>query len=237
MWQAIDAAVHRYLLAKTLLSVLLGLAVYIILGPILHVKLAYLWGVLTILLNFIPNVGALLAALLPLPIILLDPDLSVAAQALAVLLPLLLHLMIGTFIEPCLLGPLLSLHPVIVLLALSFWWVLWGVAGAILATPITSVFAIALKGSRHAYADFIVVLLEDFRLDLSLLRLTAAASGAGRGGGKGGGSGDADDPVEPPRAPPQAPLLPAAAPAAAPAPAPPQRPPGVAGETTAGSPS
>ena len=46
---------------------------------------------------------------------------------------------------------------------------LWGVAGAVLAVPLTSVFAIALKGSRHAYADFIVVVLEEFRLDLKLL--------------------------------------------------------------------
>ena len=167
MWRDIDAAVHRYLIAKSLLSVTMGLLVFIILGPILHVKLAHLWGVLTVVLNFIPNVGAILATLLPLPIILLDPELGVAAQVLAIVLPLVLHFVVGNLVEPCLLGPLLSLHPVSVLLALSFWWVLWGVAGAILATPFTSVVVIALKRSRHSYADFIVVLLEELRLDLS----------------------------------------------------------------------
>ena len=187
MWAEIDTAIARYLLAKTLVSVAMGLLVFLLLGPILHVKLAHLWGVLTVVLNFIPNVGALLAALLPLPVILLDVDLSVTAQGLAIVLPLLLHFVIGNFVEPCLLGPLLSLHPVVVLLSLSFWWVLWGVAGAVLAVPLTSVFAIALKGSRHAYADFIVVVLEEFRLDLKLLADGPDADGsAGVAGGADG---------------------------------------------------
>jgi predicted PurR-regulated permease PerM len=187
MWAEIDAAIHRYLLAKTLVSVAMGLAVFVVLGPVLHVKLAHLWGVLTVLFNFVPNVGALLAALLPLPIILLDADLSVAAQVAAIALPLALHVAIGNFVEPCVLGPLLSLHPVAVLVCLSFWWVLWGVPGAVLAVPITSVFAIALKGSKHAYADFIVTLLEECRIDLQLL------ADSGGGGGRRAGADAADD--------------------------------------------
>lgn len=170
MWADIDESIHRYLMAKTLVSVAMGLLVFIVLGPILHVKLAHLFGVLTVVLNFIPNVGALIAALVPLPVILLDPELSGAAQALAILLPLAIHFVIGNFVEPFVLGPLLSLHPVVVLLALSFWYVLWGVGGAVLAIPLTSVVAIALKASHHAYAAFIVCLLEEFRIDLSLLR-------------------------------------------------------------------
>jgi predicted PurR-regulated permease PerM len=189
MWSDIDAAIHRYLIAKTLVSVAMGLGVFLVLGPILHVKLAHLFGVLTVILNFIPNVGALIAALVPLPIILLDPDLSVAAQVLAILLPLAIHFVVGNFVEPFVLGPLLSLHPVVVLLSLSFWYVLWGVAGAILAVPITSVIAIGLKRSRHAYADFIVTLLEEFRVDLSLLRLGGGCSSDGKDGGAGGASG------------------------------------------------
>jgi hypothetical protein len=56
MWATIDAAIHRYIIVKTLLSAGMGLMVYITLGPILHVKLAHLFGVLTFILNFIPNV-------------------------------------------------------------------------------------------------------------------------------------------------------------------------------------
>ena len=62
-----------------------------------------------------------------------------APWKLTLALPLALHVAIGNFVEPCLLGPLLSLHPVVVLVCLSFWWVLWGVAGAVHAVPITSV--------------------------------------------------------------------------------------------------
>jgi predicted PurR-regulated permease PerM len=189
MWVDIDSAIHRYLIAKTLVSIAMGLLVFIVLGPILKVKLAHLFGVLTIIFNFIPNIGALLAALLPLPIILLDPDLSTSSQVLAILLPLAIHFIIGNFVEPFVLGPLLSLHPVVVLLSLSFWYVLWGVAGAILAVPITSVVAIALKRSnKHSYAAFIVVLLEQFRVDLSLLRKKATDVEDG-----GSGKGDNDN--------------------------------------------
>ena len=179
VWLTIDEAVHRYIVTKTLLSLAMGVLVYVILGPTLHVKLAHLFGVLTFVLNFIPNVGAVVAAVVPLPVILLDPALSATAQTLAILLPLGIHFAIGSFVEPFVLGPLLSLHPVVVLFALAFWYVLWGVAGAILAVPITSVLVIAVKQASHPYATAIVAMLEEFRLD------TASLSG---GGGNGGGA-------------------------------------------------
>lgn len=56
MWITIDEAIHRYISAKTIVSACMGLLVYVVLGPILHVKLAHLFGVVTFILNFIPNV-------------------------------------------------------------------------------------------------------------------------------------------------------------------------------------
>jgi hypothetical protein len=116
--------------------------------------------------------GAVVAAFLPLPVILLDPELSSVSQAFAIVLPLAIHFIIGNFVEPFVLGPLLSLHPVIVLLSLGFWYVIWGVAGAILAVPMTSVIAISLKQTGHTYAHFIVGILEEFRIDLHLLKVS-----------------------------------------------------------------
>lgn len=192
MWGKINTAVQRYILAKTLLSLAMGLSVYIVLGPILHVKLAHLFGVITFVLNYIPNVGAVIAALVPLPVILLDPALSPTAQALAILIPLLIHIIIGDFIEPLVLAPVLNLHAVVVLLALGFWYVVWGVGGAILAVPITSVVVIMLNETRHPYARFIVTVVERFRVDMWLLREGGTGKSTGFGGG-GGGGGDDDD--------------------------------------------
>lgn len=65
MWREIDDSIHRYIVAKTAVSAMMGLLVFLVLGPMLHVKLAHLFGVLTFFLNFIPNLvscGAAAAA-------------------------------------------------------------------------------------------------------------------------------------------------------------------------------
>ena len=72
----IDNQIQRYIVIKTAISAALGTAVWVALGPCLKVKLAHLFGVLTFLANFIPNVGAMLSTILPLPVVVLDPDLS-----------------------------------------------------------------------------------------------------------------------------------------------------------------
>lgn len=182
MWIRIDRSVHKYIVAKSLVSAAMALFVWLLLGPLLHVHLAHLFGVATFFLNFIPNVGALIAFVAPLPVIFLDPKLSVVAQACAVVLPLAVHVILGAVIEPLLFGTLLQLHPVVVLLALGFWFVLWGVPGAVLAVPITSVLCIAFKtlaapgagqrplpAKQSRYAKFAVRFLEDCVLDFAAL--------------------------------------------------------------------
>jgi predicted PurR-regulated permease PerM len=183
MWVLIERSVHKYIVAKTLVSAVMGASVWLILGPLLHVHLAHLFGVLTFFLNFIPNIGALVAFAAPLPMIFLDPRLSPASQAMAVVLPLIVHTLIGAVIEPLLFGSLLQLHPVVVLLALGAWFVIWGIPGAVLAVPITSVLCIALKTlavqgagvdgdtplQRSRYALFAVRFLEDCVLDFVVL--------------------------------------------------------------------
>ena len=57
----IDDQIQRYIGIKTLISAFVGLMVFVVLGPMLHLKLAHLFGVLTFLLNFIPNVGPVVA--------------------------------------------------------------------------------------------------------------------------------------------------------------------------------
>jgi predicted PurR-regulated permease PerM len=74
------------------------------------------------------------------------------AKLLAVLLPALIHGVIGNFIEPLVFGDSLELHPVVVLLSLAFWYALWGLPGAILSVPITAVLRIVLTNSAHPYA-------------------------------------------------------------------------------------
>jgi AI-2 transport protein TqsA len=104
----------------------------------LGVQQAPLFGLMAFLLNFIPNLGAFVAVLLPLPLVLLQ-DGAGSSLALAALLPAAVQLLLGGVLEPRLMGRAMGLHPVTVLLGLLVWASLWGPAGMVLAVPLTSV--------------------------------------------------------------------------------------------------
>lgn len=137
----IDLKVKNYIQVKTALSVCTGLVVGIILYA-LDVDLAFVFGLMAVLLNFIPNVGSILATLLPVPVILVDPSVNSAEAALAIILPGIIQFLVGNVLEPKLLGDSLNLSPVVILLCLTVWTALWGGIGAFLAVPITAVIQI-----------------------------------------------------------------------------------------------
>jgi AI-2 transport protein TqsA len=138
----IETAVRRYIVTKFAISAVSGLLVWLILH-LLGLRMASVFGLLTFLLNFIPNIGSIIATLLPLPLALMQfhsiwPIIGVVA------IPGALQTIIGNAIEPKLLGRGLELHPVTILLALAFWGLLWGYMGMVLAVPITAIIRIIL---------------------------------------------------------------------------------------------
>src|SRR5439155_5682077 len=106
-----------------------------------------LFGLLTFLFNFIPNVGSFISIILPIPIICLSNNLTTAEKWMAVLIPAAIQFVIGTFIQPKMMGESMKLHPVVIVISLIFWGMLWGIVGAFLAVPITSIIRIACD--RH----------------------------------------------------------------------------------------
>lgn len=66
----------------------------------LNVQLAWVFGLAAALLNFLPNIGPMTATCLPMPLAILDPDLSVLAKILAFVLPTCVHLAVGNVVEP-----------------------------------------------------------------------------------------------------------------------------------------
>lgn len=141
---AIETRVQRYLLVLVGVSLTTGVLVGVTLH-LLGVPFALLFGFLAFLLNFIPNIGSIVATLLPLPVILLEPTLTPHARVLAILLPGTIQFIIGNLLMPRLQGTVLNLHPVVVLLAIIFFGMIWGVVGAFLATPITAVIKITFE--------------------------------------------------------------------------------------------
>jgi AI-2 transport protein TqsA len=147
VWEEIQARIERYIVTKIALSAATGLLVGLILFA-LGVDLAPVFGFLAFLLNFIPSIGSIIATLLPLPILLVSPEMSWVTVVLALALPGGVQLLIGNFVEPKTMGESLDLHPAAILIALIFWGVLWGIVGMLLATPITAVLKILLEQSE-----------------------------------------------------------------------------------------
>jgi predicted PurR-regulated permease PerM len=132
----------RYLVIKTLISAAVGLVIWLWL-LILGVDYPVLWGTLSFLLNYVPNIGAIIAAL---PVVLLAlVQLGVGSALLTVLGFVVVHIVVGNIIEPKLTGKGMSLSTLVVFLSLVFWgWVL-GPIGMVLSVPLTSLVTIALE--------------------------------------------------------------------------------------------
>jgi predicted PurR-regulated permease PerM len=132
----------RYLVIKTLISAAVGLVIWLWL-LILGVDYPVLWGTLSFLLNYVPNIGAIIAAL---PVALLAlVQLGVGSALLTVLGFAVVHIVVWNIIEPKLTGKGMSLSTLVVFLSLVFWgWVL-GPIGMILSVPMTSLVKIALE--------------------------------------------------------------------------------------------
>ena len=138
VWAAVESRVQRYLGIKFMVSLLTGFSVGTVL-QLLGVQYALMFGLLSFLLNFIPSVGSIVATLLPLPVVMVDPSLSGATAVLAIALPGAIQMTMGNFIEPKIYGESLDVHPVVMLMSLVLWGTLWGIVGLFLAAPLAAV--------------------------------------------------------------------------------------------------
>lgn len=128
--QQADEQIFSYVKGKVLVSLLTGALTALILYA-LHLELWLVFGVLAFWLNFVPNVGSVVAVALPMPVVLLDPAFSGGQAALALLLPLCVHGVIGNVVEPLLFGASMEMHPVVVLCSLMLWGSVWGITGMV----------------------------------------------------------------------------------------------------------
>lgn len=135
--------IRRYLGIKVVVSAVTGLLVWAIL-TLIGLKLAVAFGILAFLLNFIPSIGSIIATLLPIPIAVVQFQSSPWLIVLVVLVPGILQNLLGSLIEPKLQGEGLNLHPVTIILALSFGGLIWGIVGMFLAAPIAATLRVFL---------------------------------------------------------------------------------------------
>ncbi len=142
----IMAEVQRYLVIKTGVSAATGLCVTLLLMAI-GVDFPVLWGLVAFLLNFIPNIGSILAAIPPMAVALVQPGLGPLSMLAVGLGYLVLNMVVGNIIEPQLMGRRLGLSPLVVFSSLVFWGWVWGSVGMLLSVPLTIVVRIVLERS------------------------------------------------------------------------------------------
>jgi AI-2 transport protein TqsA len=131
---SINLAIAEYIAVKTFVSAVAGFASYVVLW-LFGVDFAALWGILIFLFNFIPYLGSLVAVALPIALSFVQFGEPWKGLVIAVLL-IGIQQAIGMFIEPKMAGQKLGVSPLLILLALAFWGLVWGIVGMILAVPL-----------------------------------------------------------------------------------------------------
>jgi AI-2 transport protein TqsA len=136
--------VQRYLTLKTLISLTGGILVGV--GTaLIGVDFPLLWGFLAFVLNYVPNVGSLMASLPAIAVALLQ--LGPGAALLVALMYVTIEVVLGTILDPIIVGRQLRLSTLVVLLALMFWGWAWGIVGLFLAVPLTAAAKIVMENS------------------------------------------------------------------------------------------
>ena len=157
---AIDDAgnrLSRYFLTQTGINAGFGVVIGIGLA-FLGVPSPVLWGVLAMLLRFVPYIGSLISALLPVALAAaVDPHWGLAISTLALFL--IAEGITGQIVEPMTYGSTTGLSPVAVLVVAVFWSWLWGPIGLILSTPLT--LCLVVVGRHVKRLEFFDVLLGD----------------------------------------------------------------------------
>jgi len=127
-------ALQQYLVVKTIISLVTGILVA---GSLwgLGLEHAVLWGFVAFLLNYIPNVGSIIAAMPAVALALVTGGIVQAGLVSGVYLAV--NMLIGNWMEPRVMGDSMGLSPLVVLLALLLWGWMWGPAGMLLSVPLT----------------------------------------------------------------------------------------------------
>ena len=137
--------IRRYMLLKTLVSLLTGLIVAVMLG-VLGIPFALPLGLLAFALNFVPNIGSFIAAVPAVLLALVDDGLAMSVGV--AIGYVVINVGIGNGLEPRIMGQGLGLSPLIILVSLIFWgWVL-GPVGMLLSVPLTMTAKIVLEADE-----------------------------------------------------------------------------------------
>ena len=148
--EEVEDLIKNYMNLKTMISAVTG----ILCGFFLIVSetpLGMIFGLLSFLLNFIPNVGSAIAIVLPMPILILS-DQTANQKMIAFGGPMLVQGYVGNVMEPTLFGAALNLTAISILLALVLFAAVWGLPGAVICVPALGISKIVCHHTDHPQA-------------------------------------------------------------------------------------
>src|SRR5450759_414667 len=146
--------IRHYLGIKTLICLLTGILIYLAL-LIIGVDYPLLWALIAGLMNYIPNIGSIIASIPTVLFALVQLGLGGALWTLGSCM--LIHNVLGNFIEPRIMGKGLGLSTLVVFLSLLFWGFILGPVGMFLSVPITITIKIFLE--QNEKTQWLAILL------------------------------------------------------------------------------
>ena len=131
----LEHSITGYIGVKTLVSLITGILSYLVLA-LIGLQSPVFWAFLIFLLNFIPNIGSLVATGFPAIFSLLQFG-DFQPFFLILIFVGAIQLIVGNYLEPRIMGNSLNISALVTILALSFWGAIWGITGMFLSVPIT----------------------------------------------------------------------------------------------------
>jgi predicted PurR-regulated permease PerM len=131
----IERSIVRFLLVKFFISLVTGI-LFTIICLAFNISFPIFWGLLTFTLNFIQSIGSIFITFLVSMMAVIDIQ-HPGSMTAAIILLIAVQILLGSVLEPILMGKSFSINIVVVLIMLMFWGFLWGIPGLVLAVPIT----------------------------------------------------------------------------------------------------
>jgi predicted PurR-regulated permease PerM len=142
-YEKIQKTINRYIGLKTLINLFTGLVVYVV-CLIFGVKFALFWGFITFIVSYIPNIGAILATIFPTLMAFININ-SIETILLMAGILTVVHFIVGSIIEPIIMGSNMSINTLTVIFGLVFWGFIWGIPGMMLSVPLLVVIKLTFE--------------------------------------------------------------------------------------------
>lgn len=146
VWDMTQESISAYVGIKTIISMATGFSVGLICWAF-GLQFALFWGFMAFLLNYIPSIGSMVATVLPIFMAIIQFDNFGLILGLGILLGLS-QFIIGSIIDPMVMGSRLRLNTVTVIFGLLFWGYIWGIPGMLLSVPLMVSIRLLLERSE-----------------------------------------------------------------------------------------